>query len=264
MTLYDQSTHQKVQTQNPKQVTAMKYIAAILLIVFSNITYAQCISCDNIINGSIEAQKIEVKPWKAEKSEEYQGIYHFGCSEGESTLLLIVDNNKFYAQLKSGRWASDGSKWIDNYKNLGSVKIIKSKFYSDLTRGGFVKTIRDSKLVRHGLKVFKPWGDKWECNKKEGEIGIKSTSKLRVYFPGKYPQASLKRLNRHDLKKLSKKNLKIMRNEIFARYGYTFRAGGEMETYFKSQKWYAEGHKNVTRFLTDIEKKNIKFIRTNE
>ena len=52
-----------------------------------------------------------------------------------------------------------------------------------------------------------------------------------------------------------------MRNEIFARYGYIFKEGGEMEKYFKSQDWYTPEHKNVNDFLTEIEKENLKLIR---
>jgi hypothetical protein len=52
-----------------------------------------------------------------------------------------------------------------------------------------------------------------------------------------------------------------MRNEIFARYGYKFKSGGEMDKYFKSQDWYSGQHDNVNDFLTELEKENIKLIR---
>ncbi len=56
-------------------------------------------------------------------------------------------------------------------------------------------------------------------------------------------------------------DLQIMRNEIFARYNYIFKSGGEMDTYFKKQSWYIRINKNVDQLLTDIEKVNIKSIR---
>ena len=93
---------------------------------------------------------------------------------------------------------------------------------------------------------------------------ILKTSDIKSIFPGKYPQASYQLLTQSDIELKSKEDLKIMRNEIFARYGYIFKKGGDMDTYFKSQEWYTPQTKNVNEYLTDIEKHNIKFIKTYE
>ena len=55
-------------------------------------------------------------------------------------------------------------------------------------------------------------------------------------FPGKYPQASARLLNDNDMAGMSVSELRIMRNEIFARHGRIFDGGGEMESYFSGQK----------------------------
>ena len=52
-----------------------------------------------------------------------------------------------------------------------------------------------------------------------------------------------------------------MRNEIFARYGFKFNSGGEMDLYFKQEKWYQPQHENVTEFLTQLELDNIELIK---
>lgn len=52
-----------------------------------------------------------------------------------------------------------------------------------------------------------------------------------------------------------------MRNEIFARYGYKFKTGGKMDSYFQQQDWYKKQHDNVNDFLTGIEQQNIKLIQ---
>lgn len=52
--------------------------------------------------------------------------------------------------------------------------------------------------------------------------------------------------------------------EIFARHGYIFKKGGEMENYFKKQSWYTPRFSNVDKYLSDIEKKNISTIKTVE
>jgi hypothetical protein len=58
---------------------------------------------------------------------------------------------------------------------------------------------------------------------------------------------------------LSTRHLAIMRNEIFASYGYIFK-NPEWNKYFRKKEWYKPKHHNVDQYLTDLEKSNIKFI----
>ena len=60
---------------------------------------------------------------------------------------------------------------------------------------------------------------------------------------------------------MTSKELKIMRNEIFARYGYKFKKDGTMGIYFEKQKWYSISNLNIKHCLTSIEKENIDNIR---
>lgn len=62
---------------------------------------------------------------------------------------------------------------------------------------------------------------------------------------------------------LSPNELKIMRNEIFARYGYTFKTK-EMIYHFRKQRWYRPMNTNVTSMLTSIEKENGRRIQMYE
>ncbi|MCL2101240.1 MAG: YARHG domain-containing protein [Fibromonadales bacterium] len=75
--------------------------------------------------------------------------------------------------------------------------------------------------------------------------------------------ASSRLLTAVDLQNLSKKDLRIMRNEIFARHGYIFQTN-DMKTYFKSQDWYIPKYNDVNSMLTDIEIKNIELIKRYE
>lgn len=56
-------------------------------------------------------------------------------------------------------------------------------------------------------------------------------------------------------------NLKVIRNEIFARHGYIFKNGGEMDKYFSSKEWYIPKLNNINHLLSDIEKHNIRLIK---
>jgi hypothetical protein len=89
----------------------------------------------------------------------------------------------------------------------------------------------------------------------------KSTDKNEYSItPGRFPEASLRFLTSDELNTISKYDLKIMRNEIFARYGYIFQTE-DMRDYFSGQTWYSPRYNDVNSFLTKIEKKNIDLIK---
>ena len=94
------------------------------------------------------------------------------------------------------------------------------------------------------------------------EIIIEQSDKQSA-IPGKFPEASERLLTASDLQNLSKNDLKIMRNEIFARHGYIFQTN-EMKTYFKYQDWYSPQYNNVNSMLTSIEQQNIELIKRYE
>ena len=81
--------------------------------------------------------------------------------------------------------------------------------------------------------------------------------------PGRFPQASERFLTSNDVINLNKYQLKIMRNEIFARHGYIFKTP-EMKSYFSQQTWYHGQYDNVNSMLSDIEKRNIDLIKMYE
>ena len=206
--------------------------------------------------GFEEIDNSKVNPWIPKSTIEYQYVYHFGDSEMESDLILVFGMNKDYAQIKSSSWSDDGKAWIWHYENLTNVRIVGYKFYSDKTNGEFVIYDNGKKVVK-GLKVYNSWSGLTETG--EYEIGTKSYP-ITDYYSGEFTQASRRLLSKAELLKISKSDLKIIRNEIFARYGYKFNTGGEMDLYFKSQNWYSGQHDNVNDFLSDLEKANTKLI----
>ena len=85
----------------------------------------------------------------------------------------------------------------------------------------------------------------------------------QLHAQGKYQVASQRELTAADLQVKSSAELKIMRNEIFARYGYIFKTK-DMKEYFGSQPWYRPSAADVTRKLTALEKKNVELIKKAE
>ena len=227
-----------------------KYTLPVFIILINSSIFAQRIGFDKIDDS-------KVSPWISKTEAEYQNVYSFGDSEMESTFNLLFSDGKWYAQIQKHKMdKSTNYEWTSTFVNLKNVRINGNKFYSDLTNGEFVVYDYGKRKVK-GLKVYKPWSG-WE--KGIYEIGITSDYPLHKYFGGKYTQASFRKLNPEELKKLSKFDLKIMRNEIYARYGYKFKQGGEMSNYFKQQDWYTGWYDDVSKYLTEIETTNIRLI----
>ena len=77
------------------------------------------------------------------------------------------------------------------------------------------------------------------------------------------PDSAKRKLKKSDLKGLSKEELRIARNEIYARHGRMF-DDKNLQKYFDSQSWY-DGSVPASEFsedvLSSVEKKNVAFIR---
>jgi hypothetical protein len=80
---------------------------------------------------------------------------------------------------------------------------------------------------------------------------------------GRYPLASQDLLKNDDLEHIPPRELRIIRNEIYARYGYRFK-DESLQTYFAEQKWYKPLFDDVDQYLTPKERTNIEFILEKE
>lgn len=81
--------------------------------------------------------------------------------------------------------------------------------------------------------------------------------------PDRFPEASTRLLTTSDLVDRSPWELRVMRNEIFARHGYIFKTP-EMRSYFAGQRWYSPRRDDVSMLLSEIEAQNVKLIRSTE
>lgn len=78
-----------------------------------------------------------------------------------------------------------------------------------------------------------------------------------------YPHASSRLLTDNELSNTSTYNLRIMRNEIFARYGYIFKSP-DLQSYFAQKRNYSPRYSDVVSYLTATEKQNIEKIKKYE
>ncbi|MDR0638096.1 MAG: YARHG domain-containing protein [Spirochaetaceae bacterium] len=75
------------------------------------------------------------------------------------------------------------------------------------------------------------------------------------------PLASL--LSEKELAQFSKDELRIIRNTIFAQYGFTFGVE-DLKKHFEQFAWYKATGSNVDQYLTDIDRENIRIIQALE
>lgn len=227
----------------------MKHIFLIGTLFIFNLSSFSQIMRDKEIDES------KVSQWTTSNLNDYEGIYFFGISEAESEVVVSINGNLIsvqvqdynYEKLKNGQ-----SDWRPNYTNYKNCRIVENKFYSDQTNGEFV-TYQIGNKITKGLKLENPPNG----SNNEYEIGKFNDENKFEYINGKYKQTKFDVLTISQIEKYNLNELKIMRNEIFARYGYIFTRDNEMARYFGEQKWYLGIYNNVSNWLTDIEKQNI-------
>ena len=70
-------------------------------------------------------------------------------------------------------------------------------------------------------------------------------------------------LNTPYLMNIPREQLRLMRNEILARHGYTFKSK-DLRDYFSSKWWYKPGTNNAAIKLNVIEQTNVELIKSEE
>lgn len=73
------------------------------------------------------------------------------------------------------------------------------------------------------------------------------------------PESNSRILEVKELSGMTKAELRIARNEIYARYGWRFESE-ELADYFEGKAWYVPGENVVDTILSDVERANIKLI----
>jgi YARHG domain len=77
---------------------------------------------------------------------------------------------------------------------------------------------------------------------------------------GQYTESSVKLLSSDDVNNLYKDELRLMRNEIYARHGYSFKLKDVREM-FDDKDWYMPISTDVRKKLSPIEIKNEQLIK---
>ena len=84
------------------------------------------------------------------------------------------------------------------------------------------------------------------------------------WVPGDFPCAVLEPLTTGTLSQFTQGELRLMRNEIYARRGLRFSENGELQRHFESKSWYHPEADDVSDRLTELDALNISMIRRAE
>lgn len=165
-----------------------------------------------------------------------------------------------------------------NSKAEENVQRQLKKFYGDMFH-----TINKDKV---GMKSVDIEGNMMSCKVNHGMFGRKQTydrvradvnsiSSAGNYSSGtsidfgsdyglpNYDWLSSRRATHSDVAHLNSSQLRIMRNYIYARHGYTFKSH-DLANYFAQYPWYQPLYSNVEYDLNSIEKANVQFIKSYE
>lgn len=82
-------------------------------------------------------------------------------------------------------------------------------------------------------------------------------------IPGRWPVTSVRVLDPSEVANLSAGDLRLMRNEIFARHGHVFQSA-DLRAYFGQQSWYSPQAGDATGRLSAIERRNVETIQAAE
>ena len=106
----------------------------------------------------------------------------------------------------------------------------------------------------------------WDANDQQQpsvELELKARTFKYNANVGDYPKASQKLLKESDVENMRPEELRIMRNEIYARHGYSFQLE-DMQKHFSEKDWYMPVIQDVKDKLTPLETKNAALIKRYE
>ncbi len=134
-----------------------------------------------------------------------------------------------------------------------------TRYYANVSAGSTTEQIKDKDITitAHPTDV-----------RYNGNTVYEITS--MTYYDDKdyiIPQSGTKLLTNDDIKNLSKEQLALARNEIYARHGRKFQMA-EFKNYFSKKSWYKENpnynYDNEGSNLNEIESQNVAFLLSAE
>jgi hypothetical protein len=219
-------------------------------------------------------------------NKKYPNIDYYYSDENGHTLGPFILENLLPKINKDTLVYRDGINWtnadrIDELKKYFNTNDSITNANSLTNENLKVKTDQTKKIIKGSLVIFGLLSliialkYLMSSDFKTSKVSIETKKDIQPSYQNKstenspnldlvkFRQASDRVLTAVDIAGFSRYELKIMRNEIYARYGYIFKSK-EMRNYFTAQSWYSPRYSDVSSFLSETEKKNIELIKRYE
>jgi len=225
------------------------------LLLFSLLFFASFSFC--------KAQEVEGRVFS--NSDCYSGEdFNYYFFEDKSVLAICSDCSA-KPHVRLGKWSVSGQEVQYQLSMEWKAKPIAEADENGKYAAFTALSVNIDKKGKLDLKMFSDDYKPMNCMKVE-KNELKSSDPhavLKTEFTGRFPQSSERLLTTADIKGLKPKDLRIMRNEIYARYGLIFKSQ-DLATYFEKQAGYEKRLENAEAFLSEIEQKNVIFIKKYE
>lgn len=189
-------------------------------------------------------------------AESMTGLYTGDFGNGKITICLqkIVGTTVLGYSVTSGNERAFSGSFKDNG---GTMEFVVREPGDDKGDGEF-----QFKLAPGKPKLIGSWT---QYKDRSQSVTYELEKKTFKYNPklGQYPQSSTRLLTEADVENMMPEELRIMRNEIYARHGYSFRMA-DMRKHFSEQPWYMPMSSDVSTVLTKTEEKNAALIKRYE
>jgi hypothetical protein len=165
------------------------------------------------------------------------------------------------------------------YDNLyGHYQEYRESTYSDIKINGNVMTVttEDGKIKWRKVKASSDNSSEAPRSSQETNKNRQKKDAKEVEAPAyedddssvtatyeRFTDISERLLTEEDIRGFSKPELRILRNEIYARHGHIFKSK-DLRDYFSAKDWYNPQYEDVSGLLNTIEKKNVEFIKKHE
>jgi YARHG domain len=220
------------------------------------------VSQSNICRGS------DFKLGKADISE-LQGVWSFGESESEWSVIIIAHNEGMIVQTSSSFFSEEKQNFMPIYSAMSTQKLENGTFKiakPNREQGHYNALLIEPKSTNpktdKKTKMILLDGNSLDSRKgARREAGLFNRT-LKERFGDQY-ELSCAILDEDVMKSKSVAELTLMRNTIFARYGMIF-SDPALKKHFDKQKWYRPWKVDVTDCITELEWINIRTIQKYE
>ena len=209
------------------------------------------IECDSIDNIILDNKEYNFKVVAINKNS--TGLifskYLYGSDYDYHTIITVDSTRKPTVCM-------DSTIRIKAFRDIdkdGNNELIGILGYDNIYRLGFISNSPVTDKPYHILTYIN--------RRFENNDSLFYSYNSRYYGFREFPESSLKKLTDYDLQDRNRTELRLMRNEIFAQYGYVFNSK-DLQDYFSAKEWYNERGNGEFQFcFTENEKYNIDLIK---